>query len=111
MNSKVKDLVKISIFCFFNLPSLMSLESKDLELRPFRIKLTKYTFYAQHANVLVPQPFFDKVPLYSRCIAHWLKIHRNPPVSASQVPGLKAFATPSSLGLFIASFIQGIKLY
>lgn len=31
MNSKVKDLVKISIFCFFNLPALMSLESKDLD--------------------------------------------------------------------------------
>lgn len=91
--------------------ALMSLESKDLELRPFRTKLTKYTFYAQRADVLVPQLFFDKVPLYSRPIAHWLKIHRNPPASASQVPGLKTFATPSSLGLFIASFIQGIKLY
>ena len=43
----------------------MSLENNDLKLRPFRIKLIKYIFYAQHANVLVLQPVFDKVPLYS----------------------------------------------
>ena len=44
MNSKVKDLVKISIFCFFNLSTLMSLESKDLELRPLELNLLSIHF-------------------------------------------------------------------